>query len=177
MVSNATLHNEDYIAEKDIRIGDTVVIQRAGDVIPQVVRVVENKRPKRPKPYKFPDNCPVCGSHAVREKDENRERQRGCGPPLHRRAHLPGAGRGAPTSISSRRDAFDIEGLGGKRIEECFTRRACFKEPADIFSWRRIRDGHRVQRDGWGEQSARISSMPLSRTDVPLTASFMPWDS
>ena len=66
VVSNATLHNEDEIARKDIRIGDTVVIQRAGDVIPQVVRVVTEKRPKSAKPYAIPDHCPRCDSLAVR---------------------------------------------------------------------------------------------------------------
>ena len=70
VVQNATLHNEDEIARKDVRIGDTVVVQRAGDVIPQIVRVIAEKRPRGAKPYRFPDKCPVCGSHAVREVDE-----------------------------------------------------------------------------------------------------------
>src|SRR5690606_9071184 len=67
---NATLHNEDEIARKDIRIGDTVVVQRAGDVIPQIVSVVLEKRPANAKEFVFPETCPVCGSHAVREMDE-----------------------------------------------------------------------------------------------------------
>jgi DNA ligase (NAD+) len=70
VVQNATLHNEDEIRRLDARIGDSVVIQRAGDVIPQILRVISEKRPKSAKPYKFPDKCPVCGSHAVREVDE-----------------------------------------------------------------------------------------------------------
>ena len=99
VVQNATLHNEDYIKGigndgnpirdgVDLRVGDTVVVQRAGDVIPQVVSVVMDKRPKSAKPYKFPETCPVCGSHAVREEGRG-------GAPLHRRADLPGAGGGA----------------------------------------------------------------------------------
>jgi DNA ligase (NAD+) len=70
VVQNATLHNEDEIERLDARIGDSVVIQRAGDVIPQILRIIPEKRPRSAKPYKFPDKCPVCGSHAVREVDE-----------------------------------------------------------------------------------------------------------
>src|SRR3546814_1000882 len=70
VVARATLHNEAEIARKDIREGDHVVIQRAGDVIPQVVEVVKEKRPKDSKPYVFPDHCPVCGSKAEREEGE-----------------------------------------------------------------------------------------------------------
>src|SRR6185295_5422107 len=67
VVSNVSMHNEDEVARKDVREGDTVVIQRAGDVIPQLVRVIEERRPKGAKPYKMPEICPVCGSHAIRE--------------------------------------------------------------------------------------------------------------
>ena len=70
VVSNATLHNEDEIARKDIRIGDTVIVQRAGDVIPQILGFIPEKRPRGAKPYEFPEICPVCGSHAVREVNE-----------------------------------------------------------------------------------------------------------
>ena len=68
VVQRATLHNEDEIARKDVRDGDTVIIQRAGDVIPQVVGVVLDRRPPDAKPYQFPDHCPICGSLAVREE-------------------------------------------------------------------------------------------------------------
>lgn len=130
VVSNATLHNEDYIAEKDIRLGDTVVIQRAGDVIPQVVRVVEKKRRAGAKPYKFPDKCPACGSHAVRETDEKTGKQE-----VARRCT---AGLICPAQAVERlrhfvsRDAFDIEGLGGTYIETLYEK-GLIKEPADIF--------------------------------------------
>jgi len=66
VVARASLHNEDEIARKDVRVGDIVVIQRAGDVIPQVVSVVLEKRHKDAKPYEFPHTCPACGSHAIR---------------------------------------------------------------------------------------------------------------
>ncbi len=95
VVQNATLHNEDEIARKDVRIGDTVILQRAGDVIPQILAVVQEKRVKGAKRFAFPTICPFCGSHAVREINP-RHRQGGRGPALHRRAHLPRpAGRAA----------------------------------------------------------------------------------
>ena len=131
VVSNATLHNEDYIAEKDIRIGDTVVVQRAGDVIPQIVRVIEKKRLHGAHPYNFPHTCPACGSHAVREIDEKTgepEAARRCtgglicpAQAVERLRHFVG------------RNAFDIEGLGETYIV-LFHDQGLIKEPADIFA-------------------------------------------
>ncbi|MBV9993172.1 MAG: NAD-dependent DNA ligase LigA [Alphaproteobacteria bacterium] len=131
VVQNATLHNEDEIARKDVRIGDTVVIQRAGDVIPQIVRVVEEKRPRGAKPYQFPHECPVCRSHAVREVDEKTGKE-----DVDRRCT---GGLICPAQAVERlrhfvsRDAFDIEGFGGTYIETLHEA-GLLKEPADIFA-------------------------------------------
>jgi DNA ligase (NAD+) len=131
VVSNATLHNEDEIARKDVRIGDTVVIQRAGDVIPQILRALEDKRPKSAKPYKFPEKCPVCGSHAVREVDEKTGKMdvdRRCTGGL-----ICDAQTVERLKYFVARDGFDIEGLGGTMIE-LFHEKGLLKEPADIFA-------------------------------------------
>jgi DNA ligase (NAD+) len=131
VVQNATLHNEDEIERLDARVGDTVVIQRAGDVIPQVLRVVLEKRPKDSKPYKFPDTCPVCGSHAVREVDEKTGKvdvDRRCTGGL-----ICDAQTVERLKYFVSRDAFDIEGLGGTMIE-LFHEKGLLKEPADIFA-------------------------------------------
>ena len=131
VVANATLHNEDQIARLDVRIGDTVVIQRAGDVIPQVVTVLAAKRPKNAKPYKFPETCPICGSHAVREVDEKTGKvdvDRRCTGGL-----VCDAQTVERLKYFVARDAFDIEGLGGTMIE-LFHGKGLLKEPADIFA-------------------------------------------
>ncbi len=131
VVSNATLHNEDEIARKDIRIGDTVTVRRAGDVIPQVMGVVLDKRPKGAKPYKFPQACPACGSAAVREVDEKTGRA-----DVVRRCT---GGLICPAQAKERlkhfvsRNAFDIEGLGEKQIE-AFYDEGRIMQPADIFT-------------------------------------------
>jgi len=130
VVQNATLHNEDEIARLDVRIGDTVVIQRAGDVIPQVVRVVMDKRPRGAKPFQFPHKCPACGSHAVREVDEKTGKE-----DVDRRCT---GGLICPAQAVERlkhfvsRQAFDIEGFGGVYIETLFEK-GLLKEPSDIF--------------------------------------------
>jgi DNA ligase (NAD+) len=131
VVSNATLHNEDEIARKDIRVGDTVVVQRAGDVIPQVVSVVLDKRPHGAQPFQMPHECPVCGSHAVREADE----QDGTGGVVRRCT----GGLICPAQAKERlkhfvsRLAFDIEGLGEEKIELFFDE-GLIRTPVDIFT-------------------------------------------
>lgn len=151
VVQNATLHNEDEIARKDVRIGDTVVVQRAGDVIPQIVRVIEDRRPRGAKPYKFPEKCPVCGSHAVREVDEK------TGKPEAARRCTGGLICAAQAVERLRhfvsRGTFDIEGMGEKHIQ-AFYDEGWLKEPADIFRLEK-RHGKAIrEREGWGEQSA-----------------------
>jgi len=130
-VSNATLHNEDEIARKDIRVGDTVIVRRAGDVIPQVLGVVREKRPKGARPYRMPVVCPACGSRAVREVDERTGRV-----DIVRRCT---GGLICPAQAKERlkhfvsRNAFDIEGLGEKQLE-LFYDEGRIMQPADIFT-------------------------------------------
>src|SRR5690606_12610391 len=123
--------NEDEIARKDIRVGDMVVVQRAGDVIPQVVSVVLEKRPRNSEPYVFPKVCPVCNSHAVREVDE----KTGTADVVRRCT----GGLICPAQVKERlkhfvsRNAFDIEGLGDEKIE-MFFEDGRIRQPADIFT-------------------------------------------
>ncbi len=152
VVSNATLHNADEIARKDIRIGDTVVVQRAGDVIPQVVKVIEEKRPKDAKPYVFPETCPACGSHAVSELNEKTGKI-----DVDRRCT---GGLICPAQAIERlrhfvsRNAFDIEGLGEKQLAAFFAD-GRIKTPAGIFTLA-AEDARRpdkiADKEGFGEK-------------------------
>ena len=152
VVSNATLHNEDEIRRKDVRIGDTVILQRAGDVIPQILGVVEEKRPKDAKPYEYPETCPACGSHAVREvrADGQLDVVRRCT-----------GGLICPAQAVERlkhfvsRNAFDIEGLGSKQIETFF-QEGVIRAPVDIFTLpERNGELKLEEREGFGETSVR----------------------
>ena len=151
VVSNATLHNEDEIARKDVRIGDTVIVQRAGDVIPQIVAVVKNRRPKGARSFKFPTVCPACGSHAVRDSDEKTGKQdvvRRCTGGL-----ICPAQRVERLKHFVSRNAFDIEGLGDKHIQ-AFYDDGLIASPPDIFRLG-ARASELEQREGWGVQSVR----------------------
>jgi len=169
-VTNVTLHNADYIrgvgadggpirGGKDLRIGDTVVVQRAGDVIPQIVDVLLEKRAKGARKYQFPETCPRCGSHVARELEPGEEGVI---------ARCTG-GLNCPAQAVERlihfvaRRAMDIDGLGAKQIED-FYELGWVKEPADIF---RLAD-HREEllaRDGYGEKSvtALLASIDARR--------------
>lgn len=155
VVQNATLHNQDEIDRKDIRIGDTVVIQRAGDVIPQVVEVVKEKRPANSKAYKLPTKCPVCDSHAVREINE----KTGKADAVLRCT----GGLVCPAQAVERlkhfvsRNAFDIDGFGSKQVE-AFYKEGRVKYPADIFTLeeRNSQSDNKIEnKEGWGVTSVR----------------------
>ena len=155
VVSNATLHNEDEIARKDIRVGDTVIVQRAGDVIPQVLGHVSQARPADSVPYEFPQLCPACGSHAVREVNEKTgkvDAVRRCTGGL-----ICPAQRVERLKHFVSRNAFDIEGLGDKVVQE-FYDDGLIASPQDIFTLE-ARDARSLKRlkdrEGWGETSAR----------------------
>lgn len=111
-VSNATLHNEEEVHRKDVRTGDTVIIRRAGDVIPEILAVIKEKRPRGAKRFSMPDTCPVCGSAAVREEDEAIVRCTGG-------VYCPAQCIRSIIHFASRR-AMDIEGLGEKLVEQLF---------------------------------------------------------
>ncbi len=169
VVQNATLHNEDEIARKDIRIGDTVIVQRAGDVIPQILGVVLEKRPADAAPFVFPSICPVCGSHAVREMNEKTGK-------LDAVRRCTG-GLICPAQAVERlrhfvsRHAFDIEGLGEKHIQAIFEE-GRIRAPADIFTLQ-ARDGvslpRLAEKEGWGPQSAsNLFAAIETRRTIPL---------
>jgi DNA ligase (NAD+) len=156
VVSRATLHNEDEIERKDIRIGDVVRIQRAGDVIPQVVSLDLAQRPKNAQKFKVPDHCPECGSLAVREEGMAVRRCTG--------------GLICPAQAVERlrhftsRTAFNIEGLGEQRVRELFANKIVHS-PADIFRLDQRREALQT-REGWGEKSVEklLAAIEARRT-------------
>jgi DNA ligase (NAD+) len=176
VVSNATLHNEDYIAGRasngdavregrDIRVGDWVKVFRAGDVIPKIADVDLSRRPETAAPFVFPDHCPECGSEAVREPGDAIRRCTG--------------GLICPAQAVERlkhfvsRAAFDIEGLGAKQIEMFFSDPDLpIREPADIFTLAARDAANQVklkERDGFGEKSTRNLFQAIEeRRTIPL---------
>ncbi|WP_273756314.1 NAD-dependent DNA ligase LigA [Bartonella sp. MM73XJBT] len=179
VVTNASLHNEDYIKGighkgeplregRDIRVGDTVIVQRAGDVIPQIVDIVAEKRPKDSSAFVFPHICPACGSHAVREIGEAVRRCTG--------------GLICPAQAIERirhfvsRNAFDIEGLGKKQVEFFFhvqDETLRIHTPADIFTLQRRQENSLVRlenMEGFGAVSVRkLYDAINARREIPLS--------
>ncbi|NNC36803.1 MAG: NAD-dependent DNA ligase LigA [Acidimicrobiales bacterium] len=166
VVSNATLHNEDEIARKDIRIGDTVEIQRAGDVIPQILRVLDPDREGRSAPYEYPKTCPVCEADAVREIDAKGKEDvvRRCVNGLS----CPAQAIESLKHFVSRR-AFDIDGMGAKQIE-VFFEKELVKEPAHIFSLEARNNEIKLETwEGWGETSAQnLFAAINARREIPF---------
>jgi len=153
VVQNATLHNADEIARLDVRIGDTVEIQRAGDVIPQVLGVVAEKRPRGAKPYEFPKRCP-CPLHTEVVRDQTATGEEGAIARCTGEFACPYQAVEHLKHFVSRR-AFDIDGLGDKQIE-LFYDQGWVTEPADIFTLEERNGKIRLQDvEGFGETSVR----------------------
>ena len=163
VVANATLHNEDEIARKDVRVGDTVTLQRAGDVIPQIVGVAI--RGAGTVPYQFPHTCPACGSPAAREERESGKADvvRRCTGGL-----ICPAQRVERLKHFTSRNAFDIDGLGDKIIEEFYGDKL-IAGPQDIFTLQTRVADKLAKREGWGPNSvAKLFSAIEARREIGL---------
>jgi DNA ligase (NAD+) len=167
VVQNATLHNADEIARLDVRIGDTVQIQRAGDVIPQVLGVILEKRPRGAKPYEFPKVCP-CALHTEVVRDQTAAGEEGAIARCTGEFACPYQAVEHLKHFVSRR-AFDIDGLGDKQIE-LFYERGWVKEPADIFTLEeRNAKVHLEEVEGFGETSVRnLFAAIAARREIAL---------
>ena len=161
IVSNATLHNIDELERKDVRIGDTVSVRRAGDVIPEVVSVLRKKRPANAKQVSLPAECPVCGSEVSRAEDEAVAR---CGAGLY----CPAQRKEALKHFVSRK-AMDIEGLGSKLIEQ-LVESGQIRSPADLFDPERVNQESLTVLDRMAEKSASnlVTAIEESR-DITLS--------
>jgi len=140
-VTNATLHNQDFISEKDIRIGDTVLIRKAGEIIPEILEVDLSKRPKHTEPYRIPDRCPICGGETERDEDGSAIRCTNEGCPAQKVRYL--------THFASR-DAMDIDGLGGA-IVELLVDSDLVNTPADLYD---LTEESLIPLERMGKQSA-----------------------
>jgi len=167
VVQNATLHNADEIARLDVRIGDTVQIQRAGDVIPQVLGVIEEKRPRGAKPYEFPKVCP-CHLHTEVVREQTASGEQGAVTRCTGEFACPYQAVEHLKHFVSRR-AFDIDGLGEKQIE-LFYEQGWIKEPADIFTLEARNNKIRLQEvEGFGEISVRnLFAAIAARREISL---------
>ncbi len=150
-VTNATLHNQDYITEKDIRIGDTVVVQKAGEIIPEIVSVVKKKRPEGTKPYHLPDKCPVCGAAVLRDPDGAAVRCTGAECPaqlLRNMIHF------------ASRDAMDIDGVGPAVLQQLIES-GLVSNPADLYD---LRAEQLEGLDRMGKKSAQNAVDAIARS-------------
>jgi DNA ligase (NAD+) len=160
IVSRATLHNEDEIVKKDIRIGDTVVIQRAGDVIPEVVKVVTSKRSGMEKEFHMPHRCPECGSKVVRPEGEVAHRCVNLACPAQLKEHI---------SHFASRGGLDIEGLGEKVSAQLFDT-SLIHDPADLYF---LTKEQLLELDRHGEKSAQNLLDSIQRATNPALDRFL----
>ena len=150
-VTNATLHNQDFIAEKDVRIGDTVLVRKAGEIIPEVLSVVLEKRPEGTRPYLLPNRCPVCGAPVERDEDG---------------AHIRCTGAECPAQLLrtlahfASRDAMDIEGLGIAVVEN-LVGAGLVKTPGDLYF---LREEDVAKLDRMGKKSAQNLIAAIERS-------------
>ncbi|OGI47231.1 MAG: DNA ligase (NAD(+)) LigA [Candidatus Muproteobacteria bacterium RIFCSPHIGHO2_01_FULL_65_16] len=161
VVSNATLHNQDEIARKDVRAGDTVIVRRAGEVIPEIVGVIKDKRPRGTKPWRMPRKCPVCGSEVVREPQEAAHR---CTAGLY----CPAQRMGAILHFASRH-ALDIEGLGDKLVEQLVAK-DLVKTVADLY---RLDEKTLAGLERMGERSAQNLLEQIEKSKHTTLARFL----
>ena len=159
-VSRATLHNEDEVRKKDIRVGDTVVIQRAGDVIPEVVKVIETKRTGREKPFIMPDLCPVCGSKVERPEGEAVHRCTGLACPAQIKEHL---------AHFASKGAMDIDGLGYKFLEQMVDK-GIIRDQADLYF---LTKEDLLKMDRMGDKLAQNLLDAIARSRTPSLASLI----
>ncbi len=151
-VTNATLHNQDYITEKDIRIGDTVIVQKAGEIIPEIVEVDFTRRPEGTEPYFLPTNCPVCGAAVYRDEDGAAIRCSGAECPAQLLRNL--------THFASR-DAMDIEGLGPAVMQQ-LVEAELVRSPADLYSLK-AEDIAKLDRMGAKSAANAVAAIEKSR--------------
>jgi DNA ligase (NAD+) len=160
-VSNATLHNIDELHRKDVRVGDTVIIRRAGDVIPEVVRVISERRPPKTSQVRLPQKCPVCGSKVEREEGEAVARCTGA-------LTCPAQLKESLRHFASRR-ALDIEGLGSKLIDQLVDG-GLVRNPGDLF---KLTAGQLANLDRMGERSAENLIESLEHSKQTTFARFL----
>ncbi len=160
-VTRASLHNQDEVERKDVRIGDTVIVRRAGEVIPEVVAVVKEKRPPGTRPWRMPAKCPVCGSRVVRLPGEAAHRCMGG-------LYCPAQRKGAIRHFASRR-AMDIDGLGEKLVDQ-LVEKGLVRDPADLY---RLRKEDLVGLERMGEKSAENLLAAIERSRSTTLARFL----
>jgi DNA ligase (NAD+) len=160
-VTHATLHNQDEVERKDVRVGDTVVVRRAGDVIPEIVGVVKERRPAGAKPWHLPKNCPICDSEIVREEGEAAHRCIGG-------LFCPAQRVGAILHFASRR-ALDIQGLGDKLVEQLIDK-GVVQTVADIY---RLKRDELAELERMGEKSAENLLEQVERSKDTTLARFL----